>query len=192
MMNSCTKTIQILFVIETNSYVRSDNAYIVWLLKKSFSNYIVPEKANELFIQYDFVYMDGKRNYSKRNVKTDIKNKTALFRPLGNTYVVYCIDADTVGKDEKQLVSEIVSYTKENKCFLILSYREIEDVVKAPSGGTKHERVKRFLNAYPKIDTVNEECLCVAFDQIIGNIGRTNFNSVIREIIAKEFKKKSN
>ena len=189
MMNNSTKQIQLLFVVETNAIVRSDNAYIVWLLKKCFGNYIVPEKADELFIQYDFVFMDGKRNYNKRYVKQDIKSKTSLF-PLGNTYVVYCLDADAEGKDEKQLVSEIVEYTKENKCFLILSYREIEDVVKAPSGGSKHERVKRFLSKYLKADSVNDDCLNVPLEKVVGNIGRTNFKLVISVIINNELKRR--
>lgn len=188
MMNNNTKQIQLLFVVETNAIVRSDSAYIVWLLKKCFGSYITPEKANDLLIHYDFVFMDGKRNYDKRIIKQDIKNKIKLF-PLGNTYVIYCIDADTEGKDEKQLVSEIVEYTKENKCFLVLSYREIEDVVKAPTGGSKHERVKRFLSKYPKADSVNDDCLCVPLEKVIGNVGRTNFKLVISEIINIELKR---
>ena len=188
-MNNSVKTIQLLFVVETNAYVRSDNAYIVWLLKKCFGTYIVPEKANELFVQYDFVYMDGKRNYFKRGVKQDIKYKISIF-PLGNTYVIYCIDADTKGKDEKELISNIIEYVKENEYYLILSYREIEDVINAPSGGSKHERVKRFLDNYPKADSVNDNCLIYPLEKVIGNVGKTNFKLVINEIINKELKKR--
>ena len=189
-MSNDARTIQILFVVETNSYVRSDNAYIVWLLKKSFSKYIIPDIADELFIQYDFIYMDGKCNYSKRSIKTDIKFKTTLFSQLGNTYVVFCIDVDTISRDDKQLVDNILTFTKANNYHLILFYREIEDVVKAPGGGTKHERVKKFLNNYPKSCAIDSSCLCVPFENIIDHVGNTNFNTVIQDIISIELKRK--
>ena len=188
-MISGINTIQVVFVVETNPFVRSDNAYIVWLLKKSFEQYIVPEKCSELLILYDFVYMDGKQNYCKRNVKNDIKDKKDSF-PNGNTYIVYCIDIDTKGKDDLLLIKDIFEFTKTNGYFLIVSYKEIEDVVKAPSGNSKHERVKRFLNNYPKKESVDERCLLIPFDVIAGQIGKTNFNLVINEIIAKEKNKK--
>ena len=181
-MSKPVKEIQILFVVETNNVVKSDSAYIVWLLKKSFDDYIVPGRSDELFIHYDFVFMDGRQNYKKRSVKNDIKSKTALFYKK-KTHVVYCVDVDSQTIGDLQEIGEIRRYCEENGYHLVISYREIEDVVKAPSGSSKHNRVKLFLKNYPKKEYVDERCLCVPYEQVIGRVGTTNFNDVIRMII---------
>ena len=188
-MNDLTRRIQITFVVETNECVRSDNAYIVWMLKKSFEKYIVEEKCEELFIYYDFVYMDGKPNYCKKRVKYDIKSSKDNF-VLGNKYVVYCIDIDTQGKDEKLIVESIKEFVRQNGYYLVVSYREIEDVMRINLAGSKSERVKHFLSHYPKKDCIGEKCLSVPIEKVFGNVGKTNFNLVIEEIIRAELKKR--
>ena len=184
-MTKPAKEIQILFVVETNASVKSDSAYIVWMLKKSFGDYIVPGGSDELFAHYDFVFMDGRQNYKKRSVKSEIKSKSALFFKK-KTHVVCCVDVDSQTSDDLQAIAEIKRYTKDNGYHLVISYREIEDVIKAPSGSSKHERVKLFLKRYPKKEYVDDRQLSVPFDQVIGQIGATNFNLVVGGIVDDE------
>lgn len=188
-MNELTKFIQIIFVVETNKITKSDNAYITWLLKKSFSTYIDEDKSSDLFIYYEFVYMDGKPNYQKTSVRTDIKSYISTF-PYGKTYVVYCVDIDTQGKDDKELIDKIYEYTKDNDYYLVASYKEIEDVLKVNVAGSKSERVKYFLKHYPKSNSIDEKSLVIPYENIRGNIGKTNFNLVIADIIKHAIKSK--
>lgn len=188
-MNNLTKCANIIFVVETNVVVRSDSAYIVWLLKKSFSEYIDFSKADSLYIRYDFVYMDGKTNYKSKDIKDEIKKQLSEF-PEGNTYIIYCIDIDSKGNHDKELSKKIKLYTQENKYLLIGFYKEIEDVVHAPKGNSKSARVKLFLKKYPKKDTVDDKDLIIEYDSLIQKIGTTNFNTAIRSIIDKETLKK--
>lgn len=189
-MNDLTKYANIIFVVETNVTVRSDSAYIVWLLKKSFSEYIDSNKATSLYIRYDFVYMDGKTNYKSKDVKDEIKQQLSEF-PEGNTYIIYCIDIDSKGIYDKDLNDKIKTYIQDNKYMLIGFYKEIEDVVHAPKGNNKSIRVKQFLKKYPKKDAVDDKDLSIKYDLLSQKIGTTNFNFVIKSIIDKEASNKS-
>ena len=188
MMNNNTKFIQLLFVVETNKIVRSDNAYIVWLLQKSFAKYINEDQCNDIFITYDFVYMDGKTKYKAKRVIDDIRCGIKTFT-FGKTYVVYCLDVDTTGKENKSLIDEIHEYTKANNYYLIISYPEIEDVMKIKIRGSKSDKVKYFLAHYPKKDFIGISSLTCPMEKVFGNIGSTNFNLVIEEIINLATKK---
>lgn len=181
-MNDLTKQIQLIFVVETNEIVKSDTAYIVWLLKKTYSAFISENECDSLFITYDFVYMDGKANFNKQKISKDIRYLKYLFRH-GISYVIYCIDLDNKGKDEKALTERIKDHVKKNHYYLIAFYREIEDVFHLPISGTKKERVQFFTQHYPKKDSVDSKCLCCSINNLLGKNGYTNFNNVINKII---------
>lgn len=182
-MNKDLIHIQLLFVVESNAIIRSDSAYFSWLLRKTYANHLSSEKCNGVLFSYDFVYMDGKAKYKSKHVISEINSQKRLSQ-LDKTYVVYCIDIDTKGKEDAILLDEIQSFCDDKGYYLIVSYREIEDVVKSYKGGSKSERVKYFVSHNPKYESVKQADLMVDLRKIKDKVGTSNFNLVINKIVS--------
>ena len=186
-MNDLTKQVQLIFVVETNVLVKSDDAYIVWLLKKSYSSFIDKNRCEKLFFTYTFVYMDGKTKYNKASVIRDVNLEKRLF-PYGESIVIYCVDLDTCDKQDEEKFEEIKRFTEKNNYYLVAFYKEIEDIFGIDISISKQQKVRYFLEHYPKFSTVKSEYLKIPIENLMGNIGRTNFNLVLDEIIKIKIK----
>lgn len=174
--------IQILFVVETNDLVKSDDLYYSWIMRSYYSDYISNQGFEDVCIKYDFVHMDGKTNYDKRGVKSDINLKTQMFTD-GKTYVVYCFDYDKNSAQNAAFINEVAAYCEDNDYYLAVCYREIEDVLKIPSGKSKAERVRLFAKKPHKKGFINKRFLMVELSNIAHDYGRSNVCLIIDKII---------
>ena len=120
------KNIQILFVVETNNIVKSDDLYYSWVMRNYYGDFVSNQGFDDIRITFNFVHMDGKTNYKKDYVSKEIRSKTNMFVD-GKTYVVYCIDHDKVSAQNAAFIEELSSYCKNNNAYLVVCYREIED-----------------------------------------------------------------
>ena len=181
--------IQILLVVETNPVVKSDDAYYSWIMKNFYSGYVSSCGFENIRITFTFVYMDGKTNYDSGYVKKDIDYATSVFS--GNkAFVIYCLDMDNKSLENCKFINRVEDYCKRYGYFLSIAYKEIEDVLEAPLGSSKSQRVRLFARQYPGKDSFPKKRFCVSIDNLTCCIGQTNFCSVVDEIIekAKRFK----
>ena len=176
--------IQILFVVETNDLVKSDDLYYSWIMRSYYSEYISNQGFEDLCIKYDFVHMDGKANYSKKRVILDIYSKTRMFTD-GDTYVVYCLDHDKNSSQNASFINEVAKYCSQNNYYLAVCYREIEDVLKIPPGKSKAERVRLFAKRPHKKGFIDQRLLKIELRNITHDYGRSNLCLVVDEIITK-------
>lgn len=180
------KDIQVLLVVETNSLVRSDDAYYSWILKNFFTKYISSSGQDGLRIRYKFIYMDGKTNYNSPSVKHDILIAINEFQSIGTTQVVYCFDIDNKTKKNTNFISTIEGYCLTNNYYLSIAYREIEDVLNVPEGGSKHDRVILFGQHHPKKSAFDKGRFFTEYQDVTKKQGQTNFGLVINSIIGRE------
>lgn len=180
------KDIQVLFVVETNEFVKSDDAYYIWILKNYFNEYLLPSGHNGLRIRYDFIYMSGKTNYCKKEVKSPIGNEIKAFKP-NKTYVVYCFDVDNNTITNKTFLKEVKDYCNSNDYLISLANREIEEVLNVPNPNTsKHDRVIQFRKKHPKKAEYDSNIFFVPLEHVCEKRGQTNFGLVIKDIIDLE------
>ena len=181
------KNIQILFVVETNNIVKSDDLYYSWVMRNYYGDFVSNQGFDDIRITFNFVHMDGKTNYKKDYVLKEIRSKTNMFFD-GKTYVVYCIDHDKVSAQNAAFIEEVSSYCKNNNAHLVVCYREIEDVLSVPQGKSKSERVRLFAKKPPKKDSIDRKRLSFDMNNLTHDYGRSNVCLVIDEIILKSHK----
>ena len=180
--------IQILFVVETNNVVKSDDLYYSWVMRNYYGDFVSNQGFDDIRIAFNFVHMDGKTNYNKKFVLDEIRSKTNMFVD-GKTYVVYCIDHDKASTQNSAFIEEVSAYCKSNNAYLIVCYREIEDVLFVPQGKSKSERVRLFVKRPPKRSNVDIKNLNIKIESLSKSIGTTNFCLIIDEILLKAGKK---
>lgn len=173
---------QILFVVETNDLIKSDDFYYSWIIRQFYGAYVSNQGFENIRISYGFIHMDGKTNYKKKRVVDDIKTKTKMFSD-GKTFIVYCIDHDNSSTLNKAFVSEVQAYCKDNGYYFVVCYREIEDVLHVPNAPSKTMRVRLFAKKPPKRDVINKTSLSVGLTSITNKIGLTNIMLVLDEIL---------
>lgn len=183
------KYIQILFVVETNNIVKSDDLYYSWVMRNYYGDFVSNQGFDDIRITFNFVHMDGKTNYKKDYVLKEIRSKTNMFVD-GKTYVVYCIDHDKVSAQNAAFIEEVSLYCKNNNAYLAVCYREIEDVLSVPQGKSKSERVRLFAKKPPKKDFIDRKRLSFDMNNLTHDYGRSNVCLVIDEIILKSHKMK--
>ena len=173
---------QILFVVETNNVVKTDDPYYSWIVRSFYGDYFSKQGFEDISIKFDFVHMDGKTNYSKKRVKDEINSKTKMFAD-GKTFVVYCFDYDKNSTQNAAFIEEASAYCATNGYYLAVCYREIEDVLRIPPGKSKAERVRLFTKKPYKKDFIDKKFLMIDLTNIFHEYGRSNICLVIDEII---------
>lgn len=176
--------IQVVLVFETSRLKRTDDAYYQWMLKTHFHKEMSRQGNCGLRILFNYVYMDGKTNYKKRSLLSDIKGYQRGYS--GKTYVVYCFDIDTKTNDDKKFLAEVKSFCKANNYRVSFAYPEIE--VCFGYGADKGDKVCRarlFAQNYPKKESVKKANIFVPLDLEPSSFGsgQTNFCSIIQSII---------
>ena len=143
---------QIIFVVETNNNTKSDDRYIDRLIKLryDFSN-------NEYKLQY--VHMNGKGNFKKRNIKNEIISFQKLNRN-GINYVIYCFDTDRIetNPEEYKTLQERKKYCDINGYMFIWFDPNIERVLIKKDVEIKYKK-QEALNFYKKNLIIDEKIL---------------------------------
>lgn len=113
---------QFLFCVETSKQAKTDNIYISETIKHYY------QIGSDTRIRY--IYLNGKSNYNKKDIRMDIEAQTALYRKNGETHVIYCIDTDRHDIDAGQLkeMRDIEEYCAKNGFEFVWFSRDIEDV----------------------------------------------------------------
>lgn len=176
------KYFQILFVVETNDAVQTDDPYYSWIVRSFYGDYFSKQGFEDICIKFDFVHMDGKTNYSKKSVRYDINLKTQMFSD-GRTFVVYCFDYDKNSAQNAAFIEEASAYCATNGYFLAVCYREIEDVLRIPPGKSKAERVRLFTKKPYKKDAIDKKYLSFDIANLTHEFGRSNICLVIEKIL---------
>lgn len=173
---------QILFVVETNDIVKTDDPYYSWILRSFYGDYFSKQGFEDISIIFDFIHMDGKTNYNKKRVKDEINSKTKMFTD-GKTFVIYCFDYDKNSAQNAAFIDEAKTYCSSNGYYISVCYREIEDVLKIPTGKSKAERVRLFIRRPYKKDAVDKKYLSFEITNLTHEFGRSNICLVIERIL---------
>lgn len=114
---------QLIFAVETNKKVKSDEVYIRSLL----NDYYDLSRNNDVKVQ--FVYMDGKSKYDDNKVVREI-NKYIYENVDGENVIIYCFDTDRIDKDANEINNfhKASKYCRDNKYELIWFCKDIENV----------------------------------------------------------------
>lgn len=113
---------QLLFCVETGKQAKTDNVYINETLNRYY------QIGSDIRIRY--IYLNGKSNYNKNDIRMDIKTQTAQYLRNGETHVIYCIDTDRHDIDAGHLkdLRDIEEYCAKNGYEFVWFSRDIEDV----------------------------------------------------------------
>ena len=120
--------IQLIMVVESKDTAKTDDAYYAWILKNHYPELISRQGTNGLRIKYDFLYMDGKTNYTSSRIKRQIQEYKGNYK--GKTFVLYCFDLDTKGKEDLLFIQKAKGYAVENNRYISVANDEIETVMK--------------------------------------------------------------
>lgn len=171
---------QLIFVVETNKRIQSDNAYIIALLKLFFPSY---KKKN---ITINFSYMDGKGNHEKASTKNQI-NGYILNNKKGKNIIFYIFDTDNIRSniDDLKTFEKECNYCKQNSYLLIWFNPNIEYVLLKKSVPNKNKKSEafKFLKNLPLID----RNLISSSNDSFTSIGKSNFLTIL-EPLFKRFK----
>lgn len=145
-----------ILVDETSEDDKSDTIYINEVIKKYFD-------CNSVNLK--FVHLNGKQNYNKKKILSQINNFTKMFRKFtgGETVTVYFIDTDTTNKTFKpgSFFHNLNEFVKENGFELVWFCKNSENVflnVEPDSLDNKTEAAKDF-SARNKIDKIDRDNL---------------------------------
>ena len=180
---------QILFVVETNDIVKTDDPYYSWILRSFYGDYFSRQGFDDISIKFDFVHMDGKTNYNKKKTLFEINSKTKMFAD-GRTFVVYCFDYDKNSSQNVTFLEETKLYCDKNGYFMSVCYREIEDVLNIPPGKSKAERVRLFIKRPYSKNAIDKKNLSYELSNLTHEFGRSNICLVIDKILSIIFKVK--
>lgn len=113
---------QILFCVETSKQAKTDNIYISETLKRYY------QIGSDIRIR--FIYLNGKSNYNKNDIRMDIEAQTSQYAKNGETHVIYCIDTDRhdIDANQKKDLQDIEEYCAKNGYEFVWFSRDIEDV----------------------------------------------------------------
>lgn len=116
------KYIQIIFVCEGES----DEIY----LRKIF-NYYQSKDKDILNIKYQFKLLNGKNNFNKSKICSQIEDLKKKFKNNGKSFVIYFIDTDNIDycSEDLNLFNRIESFTRDNSFFLVFFNKNIEYVI---------------------------------------------------------------
>lgn len=176
--------IQLLLVVESNVIVKSDDAYFAYLMKNLYKAYLESKGKNGVHLDYKFIHMDGKGNYKSKDVTNDIRDYINEYI-IGDTKVIYCFDIDNKNKDNTKFLEKAKKYCYSKGYEVVVSYKEIEDVLNVKEGNSKRERVKYFAKHYPSISQFNISSFKVEYDKVFNLVGQTNFGNVIDNLLNK-------
>ena len=182
------KEAQILFVVETNPYTQSDNAYYSWILKNYFGSYFSPNGQNGIRFLYEYIYMDGKTNYRSSPVRREISTRKGMFVRTGRTHVAYCFDVDNNTLPNRDFLFNAEAYCAENGYSLSLAHPEIERVMRIDKGKTKIEKVMLFRKANPKKNEFDRKAFFTPKEEVLSHVGTTNYGLVVQNVIESEEK----
>ena len=174
--------IQLILVVETNDNVKSDDAYFAYLFKYMYGEYLKVNGKNNIHLDYKFVYMDGKGNYKSSRVSKDILDYKNEYQ-IGKSEVLYCFDIDSVSKDNMVFYAKVKDYCISKNYKLVISNKEIEDVLNVPAGSSKKERVKNFAKHYPSPNTFDFSHFKVPTEKVFDKVGQINLGYVVDLII---------
>lgn len=114
---------QIIFVVESNDNVKSDDRYIKRIIE---CNYDISDNLTKI----NFVHMDGKSKFNNKKVKDKIK-AFAKYNKNNNNYIIYCFDTDRIDIDanEMKVFKDEEEFCKMNSYYFVWFNLDVEDVV---------------------------------------------------------------
>lgn len=138
---------QLIFVVETNKVVKTDEIYI----KSILNSYYDLKKNNNVKVQ--FVYMNGKTKYQNKKVIREI-NHFVTENKNGDNIVIYCFDTDRIDNDadEKKFFDSAMNYCKMKNYELIWFCYTIENVFLGRIVKDKEKRKESITYAKKEID----------------------------------------
>ena len=115
-------TKQIIFVVETDNRSRTDDVYIIHLLKSCFD-------LTNNDVTYKFIHLGAKTKYNKVNVQKKIKYYVNQNKK-GSNHIIICMDTDNIEFDvsEVKFLKEVENYCSSNNYEFVWFCREIEEV----------------------------------------------------------------
>lgn len=176
--------IQVLLAVETNEVTKSDDIYYTYLLRTFFGGYLKRCGHNGLFIQYHFVYMNGCNNHHSVEVNRQIRIYTNDFqgRP---TFVVYCFDVDRLGRKDKEKMQATIEQCTSDSSFVSLTCPEIETIFGLKNSSDREGCAREFAKHYPKKDGIHASRFFASLEEAANTRMRSNFCTVIQEIVQK-------
>lgn len=178
------KELKVYFVVETDAATKTDDAYYTWILKNFYPEITSAKGLNGIRLSFDFIHMNGKMNYRSRKIDEKIKSFKRMRKE--NIYFVFCFDLDSTSNQDKNFLKNVDAFCRERDYFLIMSYREIESVLKVKHKTlSKSDRVKEFNRKQPKKDTINVRDLRVKISDLGKIDGESNICLVIDELCKK-------
>lgn len=169
---------QFIFVVETNESAQTDKVYISYLLKGLYGDYF--SNNSQYAYKYSFVYMEGKRNFNKKHIKTQISALKNEYHSKSS--VIYVIDTDNPTNENKTLNENILKYCELNNYKLIYFAHNIENIFYPNEKIIDKIRLKKqFASHQPKINTIKTKLMNKKY--FIYNKGTSNFLFIMNEAI---------
>lgn len=158
--------LKLIFCYECNPISKSDERYIFHIIKRFYNIF------NKISITH--LYLSGRSNYCSKSVISRIeKEKKHLYHADSNSNIkiIYFIDSDEdmnrLSSRNKNEIENIQKFCCENNYGLVISVKEIEDIIGIKEKGNKHKICLNFLKCPNKPD-INEAKLKLEFPMIKG------------------------
>lgn len=116
--------LQLIFVVESNSKVKSDWIYI----KETIDNFYLYDTAH---VKFTDIYMDGKGKYAQKDKEINKKiSQYASTSPNNKSVVIYCFDCDDYNTkpEDKKFLDTVKSYCDKNNYEFVWFCKDIERV----------------------------------------------------------------
>lgn len=175
-------SIQIIPVVETNEATQSDNKYIL----KYLSLYHGKVLQTNRVVYRNFVYANGKNNMTSLKVEKQIKQLTNAFDDKTHkSFVVYFIDTDKFGNEEKQKLDDLLAFCSNKGYIPVLFSYEIEDVFGVDIvDHSKKKTSELFMAKHHNKDSFNQIIFSKDINFVRSHKGFSNLELVLKEIIA--------
>lgn len=114
---------QLIICVETNRKCESDKIYLDLALKYFFSSEIAMYK-----IKLEYIFMDGKGNYSSKRVNKEIQSKINKY--TGDTKVLFAFDTDRfeTNPEDKNFLEQAKREIERNEYYMSWFCHDIEEV----------------------------------------------------------------
>lgn len=173
--------IQIIPVVETNEKTQSDNKYILRYLNLYHGKALQTNKV----LYKNFVYARSKSEMKSDRVSREIKKLIKEYIGKNRqSFVVFFIDTDKFGREEKKTLDDLLLYCHENDFIPVLFSYEIEDAFGVNIiNNSKNETAILFAKQHHNKSSFNIEKFKKSETFVRTNRGYSNFETVITSIL---------
>jgi len=127
-MTNQNKNIQLIFCLETCSTAKTDQMYLIELIKRFY-----PAIIESSYVKREYVFLSGKSNYNNHKIRKDINKRVKEYKDTigGQTVIVYLLDKDKFDSvpEDRDFIIEVDNYCTDNGFELIWFVRNIEHVL---------------------------------------------------------------